>query len=136
MSLSKVSRQWIASVLAAVLVCLQLATAAYACAAPKTVAAASAEAAMAAMPDCEAMSGLDHEQPQLCKAHCDRDKQSVNNAPAPDLVPAPLADWLLSRMVLWIPAPAAELLPAVIAARTGPPDGSPPVYLALQVLRN
>lgn len=138
MRLKKAYRQWIASVLAAVLVCLQLATAAYACAAPGSpgAAAQAVMVAMAAMPDCEAMSGLDHEQPQLCKAHCDRDKQSVNSAPSADLSAALVLDWLLSRVVLWLPEPAAELLPAVIAARTGPPDGSPPVYLALQVLRN
>ena len=134
MRLNKVCRQWIASLLAAVLVCLQLATAAYACAAPP--AADGGMAAMAAMPDCEAMSGMDREQPQLCKAHCDRDKQSVNNAPAPDLSPVVVLDWLLSRVLLTPSVSAAELLPAVIAARTGPPDGAPPVYLALQVLRN
>ena len=133
MKLNKVFRCCVASLLAAVLVCLQLATAAYACAAPS---AAPSNVAMAAMPDCEGMSGMDPEQPQLCKAHCDRDKQTVNNAPAADLPSVAVLDWLLSRVVLWVAVPAADLLPAVVAAHAGPPDGSPPVYLALQVLRN
>lgn len=132
MKLNKVFRCWIASVLAAVLVCLQLATAAYACAAPP----AATNVVMAAMPDCEGMSGMDPEQPQLCKAHCDRHKQTVNSAPAADLPSVAMLAWLHSRVVLWMPAPTADLLPAVIAAHAGPPDGSPPVYLALQVLRN
>ncbi|MGQ3053040.1 MAG: hypothetical protein ACT6S0_14765 [Roseateles sp.] len=132
MRLKKVSLRWIASMLATLLVFLQLATAAYACAAPQT---AAGESAMAAMSDCEAMASMDPEQPQLCKAHCDRDKQTVNNAPVPDVAPAALLDRLLSRLALWLPPGAAEALPAVVAAHTGPPDGAPPVYLALQVLR-
>jgi hypothetical protein len=132
MLLNKMYRPWIASMLAAVLVCLQLATAAYACA-PQV---AAYKATMAAMPDCEAMSSLDAEQPQLCKAHCDRDKQSVNNVSAPDVVPAAVLDWLLTRIALWLPAQDSETLPAVLAAHTGPPEGALPVYLAFQVLRN
>jgi hypothetical protein len=132
MSLSTVPRRWIASLLAVVLVCLQLATAAYACPAPQATAHA---AAMAAMPDCESMSSMDSEQPQLCKAHCERDKQSVNNVPVVDVAPAPTVDWLFTRAVFQLPAEDAETLPAVLAAHTGPPAGAPPVYLALQVLR-
>ena len=132
MRLKKVSLRWIASMLATVLVFLQLATAAYACAAPQ---AATGEPTMAAMPDCEAMSSMDPEQPQLCKAHCDRDKQTVNNAPVPDVAPAVLLDPLLTRLTLWLRPEAAEALPAVVAAHAGPPDGTPPVYLALQVFR-
>ncbi len=132
MRLTKVYRRWIASMLATVLVCLQFATAAYACPAPQGVAG---EPAMAAMPDCEAMSSMDPEQPQLCKAHCDRDKQTVNNAPVADVAPAVLLDRLLTRLALWKAPQAAQALPAVVAAHTGPPDGAPPVYLALQVFR-
>ncbi len=132
MKLNKVSRRWIASMLAAVLVCLQLATAAYACAAPQ----AAHEMAMAGMPDCEAMSALDAEQPQLCKAHCDRDKQTLHNVPAPDLPSGLVLDWLLTRGALWLSVQDAEMLPAVLAAHTGRPAGAPPVYLAFQVLRN
>ncbi|MGQ3054267.1 MAG: hypothetical protein ACT6S0_21000 [Roseateles sp.] len=132
MRLKKVSLRWIASMLATLLVFLQLATAAYACAAPQT---AVGESAMAAMPDCEAMASMDAEQPQLCKAHCDRDKQTVNNAPVADVAPVALLDPLLTRLALWLPPEAAEALPALVAAHTGPPDGAPPVYLALQVFR-
>lgn len=133
MRLNKVYRRWIASLLAAVLLCLQMATAAYACAVPQAMAAVLA---MAAMPDCEDMSGTDPDQPQLCKAHCDRDKQTVNNAPSPDVSPAFVLDRLLTRLTLWLPAQTAKALPALVAAHTDPPDGSPPVYLTLQVLRN
>ncbi|MDG0854435.1 hypothetical protein [Roseateles puraquae] len=140
MSLKKAYRRWIASMLALALVCMQLWTAAYACPVPATSGPMST-ANMAGMTDCEQMSGMDVEQPQLCKAHCDRNKQTVNNAPASDLSQLPVAmlDRLLTRLALWQPskaAEAAEALPAVMTAHTGPPDGAPPVYLALQVLRN
>lgn len=121
--------------LAFALVCTQLLTAAYAC--PLPSASEPTTATMAGMPDCDQMSGMDIDQPQLCKAHCDRDRQTVNNAPAPDLVPCALIlDRLLTRLALWTSPDAAEVLPAVIAAHAGPPDGAPPVYLALQVLRH
>jgi hypothetical protein len=91
---------------------------------------------MAGMADCDQMSAMDPEQPQLCKAHCERDKQTVNNAPVPALTAAALLDPLLTRLALWRSPEAAEALPAIVAAHTGPPDGAPPVYLALQVLRH
>lgn len=126
--------------LAFALLCTQLLTAAYACPVP-AVTGPTSTTAMASMPDCDAMSGLDPDQPQLCKAHCDRDRQTVNNAPAPELPPSPvILDWLLTRLLtrlaLEASRAAAEALPAVIAAHTGPPAGDPPVYLALQVLRH
>ena len=136
MSLKKAYRRWIASMLALALVCTQLLTAAYACPVP-SASEPESTTLMAGMPDCDQMSGMDVEQPQLCKAHCDRDKQTVNNAPANDLSPAAIIlDRLLTRLALWVSPDAAEALPAVITAQTGPPDGAPPVYLALQVLRN
>lgn len=121
--------------LALVLVCLQLSTAAYACPAPAGSESTSM-VAMAGMTDCDQMSAMDPDQPQLCKAHCDRDKQTVNNVPAPDLAPTVILDRLLTRLALWLAPDVAEALPAVITAHTGPPDGTPPVYLALQVFRN
>ncbi|HEY9106519.1 MAG TPA: hypothetical protein VIN58_07550 [Roseateles sp.] len=122
--------------LAFVLVCTQLLTSAYACPLPSATVPAST-IAMAGMPDCDQMSGMDVEQLQLCKAHCDRDRQTVNNAPAPDLASGALMlDRLFTRLALWVSPDAAEALPAVITAHTGPPDGAPPVYLALQVLRH
>ncbi|KQV45735.1 hypothetical protein ASC95_27345 [Pelomonas sp. Root1217] len=88
------------------------------------------------MAGCEQMSAMDTEQPQLCKAHCDRDKRTVSNVPAPDLAPTVILDPLQTRLALWLSPEAAEALPAVITAHTGPPEGTPPVYLALQVFRN
>lgn len=136
MSLKKAYRRWIASLLAFALVCTQLLTATYAC--PVTEASElTSTATMAGMPDCDQMSGMDLDQPQLCKAHCDRDGQTVNNAPAPGVAACTvLLDRLLSRVALWVSPDAVAALPAVITAHTGPPDGGPPVYLALQVLRN
>ncbi len=132
MKLNKAHRRWLASMLAAVMVCLQLAATAYACVTPTQ----PMVMAMADMPDCTSMPELDKHQPQLCKAHCDRDKQSVNTTPAADQVGAPAIDWLASRQAVWVPVAEAEGLPAVIAAHTGPPRGSAPVYLAFLVLRN
>jgi hypothetical protein len=54
----------------------------------------------------------------------------------PALTAAALLDPLLTRLALWRSPEAAEALPAIVAAHTGPPDGAPPVYLALQVLRH
>ena len=137
MSLNKVHRRWIASFLAAVLVCLQLATSAYACVTPVNT-SHKVVVVMPDMPDCPGMTEIDDQAPQLCKAHCDRDKFSVNTAPAADLTPALAVDGLLSRLVVSLPDAAAEAdaLPAAMAAHTGPPRGSPPVYLAFLVLRN
>ncbi len=132
MSLNKTHRRWLAGMLAVVMVCLQLATSAYACITPSQPMAM----AMAVMPDCASMSEMDQQQPQLCKAHCDRDKQSVNTTPAADLVGAPAIDWLASHQALWVPVAEADGLAAVIAAHTGPPRGAPPVYLTYLVLRN
>lgn len=135
MSINRACRRWIASVLAVVLVCLQGWTVAYACPAPATP--GHPAVAMAGMADCAQMSGLDVEQPQLCKAHCDRDRQTVNNAPAPDLSSqAAVLDELSTRLALWLPPETAGELPAVMAVHALAARGSPPLYLALQVLRN
>ncbi|MCW7541443.1 hypothetical protein OOT46_26905 [Aquabacterium sp. A7-Y] len=132
MKLNKVTRRWVATLLAAVLVCLQLVTAAYACMGTPS----SEVLAMADMPDCEGMSAEDTQQPQWCKAHCDRDKQTVNSAPVVDALAPPVLDWLITRLLLVVPTLDGEALPATVAAHTGPPDGSPPPYLAFLVLRN
>ncbi|MFO1226108.1 hypothetical protein [Roseateles sp.] len=135
MALKKAYRRWIASVLAVLLVCLQLSMASYAC--PVSAGSGTAVMArMAGMPDCDRMSPGDSEQPQLCKAHCDRDKQTVNSVPAVHFTPAALLDRMSTRLALWLPPEAAEALPAVVAAHNDPPDGAPPVYLFFQVLRN
>jgi hypothetical protein len=136
MALHKALRRAIASLLAAVLVCLQLATAAYACASPGQP--GQPVVAMSDMPDCPGMTALDDVSPPLCKAHCDRDKQTVNTAPGVDLASALTLDWLLSRLVVSLPAAAteADAPAAVMAAHTGPPPGAPPLYLAFLVLRH
>jgi hypothetical protein len=133
MKLNKVYRRWIASVLAAVMVCLQLATAAYAC---PGLGVSPPEQPMMDMPDCHGMTQLDDQHPQLCKAHCDGDKQSVNTAPAVELVAMPQLDALATRLTGWELAAQPASLPAVIEAHSRPPDGTPAVYLTLQVLRN
>jgi hypothetical protein len=136
MAFHKAPRRWIASLLAAVLVGLQIATAAYACASPGNP--SEPVMAMPEMPDCPGMTELDEQSPQLCKAHCDRDKQSVNTAPAADPASPLAVDWLLSRQLVGLPAAAteAQALAAVMAAHTGPPRGAPPVYIAFLVLRH
>lgn len=136
MALNKPLRRWTAGLLAVVLVCLQLATSAYACVTPGG--ADQVVAVMPDMPDCPGMTELDDQAPQLCKQHCERDKLSVNTAPAADVSPVLSVDWLLSRLVVSLPQAGtdADVLPAALAAHTGPPHGAPPVYLAFLVLRN
>jgi len=129
-------RAWLSGWLIAVLLFTQLATAAYAC--PQLAPApADVAAAMAAMPDCDGMpASMDPEQPQLCKAHCEAGKTSVNSqVAAPDAPPAMAVGAALVGIV--DVADAAQLaasMPASVA--DGPPVGSPPLYLSFLVLRN
>ncbi len=135
MKLHTGTRRWLASLLALVFLCLQFATSAYAC----PTGGKSPSAAMAAMPDCAGMTEpLDPEQPQLCKAHCDQDKQSVNTLPAsvPDAGAVLAIDWLLSRAAMALADSGGSPLPATRTAHSAPPAGTPPVYLAFLVLRN
>lgn len=127
------TRRWIATLLAAVFLCLQMVTSAYAC-----PAGSEAPAAMAAMPDCAGMAQPDPEKPQLCKAHCDQDKQSVNSlsSPLPDSTAVLVVDWLLTRAAAALEVVDLAPLPAVRAAHSTPPAGAPPAYLAFLVLRN
>jgi hypothetical protein len=126
--------------LVAVLLFTQLATAAYACPqlTPASPASPEAVAAMAAMPDCDGSmpSRMDPDQPQLCKAHCDAGKTSVNSqVVAPDAPPAMAVGAALVGIVDG--ADAAQLaasMPASVA--DGPPLGSPPLFLSFLVLRN
>lgn len=93
------------------------------------------------MVGCTGMTSHEHDsaQPQLCKAHCDQGSSGFNTGGAtasPDL-PAPL----LSGLIDW-------RTPATVQARSpmrpgagqpqtaGPPQGWPPLYLSLLVLRN
>lgn len=130
-------RAWLSGWLIAVLLFTQLATAAYACPqlAPAPVDVA---AGMAAMPDCDGSMAvaMDPDQPQLCKAHCEAGKTSVNSqVAAPDAPPAMAVGAALVGIV--DVADAAQLaasMPASVA--DGPPVGSLPLYLSFLVLRN
>jgi hypothetical protein len=118
--------------LAAVLVAQLLLSAAHACAPP------AVPQPVLHMPGC-------HEQmaePQdgaatlLCKAHCAAPQQSVNSSlPAADVPQAPFLSASLLRV---LDTATAEALAAEIpeAVASGPPAGSPPLYLSLLVLRN
>lgn len=83
-----------------------------------------------------AAEGAAPEDRLLCKAHCQADEQSVNSgSAAPDLPAAVLlglVPWHQPR--LGDAAPGGR--PAPRATPTGPPAGSPPLYLSLLVLRN
>lgn len=130
-------RGWLSGCLIAVVLFTQLITAAYACPqlAPEP---ADAAVAMAAMPDCDGSmpAAMDPDQPQLCKAHCEAGKTSVNSqAAAPDAPPAMAVGAALVGIVDGAVAAArAATMPASVA--DGPPVGSPPLYLSLLVLRN
>jgi hypothetical protein len=124
-------RRWLPAWLVAVLLVAQMATAAYACpqAAPDAAATTSS-----AMPDCHA--GMDASQPQLCKAHCEAGQQSVNSNAGAASVPAPaLIDTRWARMLVCADTAQVARVP-LKALSVGPPDGTPPLYLSLLVLRN
>ncbi len=122
-------RGWLSGWLIALVLFTQLATAAYAC--PQLSPAA-------AMPDCEGSmpTRMDPDQPQLCKAHCETGKTSVNSqVAAPDAPPAMAVGAALVGIVdVAEAAQLAATMPASVA--DGPPVGSPPLYLSFLVLRN
>lgn len=127
--------RWVSASLVTLLLFMQLATAAYAC--PAGLQALGADAEMAAMPGCDGNMprGMDAEQPQLCKAHCQQGEQVVGATPVADWTPWPLLwaviDWRhAARAVL----PHAGPHPGPLSGAV--PPGSPPIYLSLLVLRN
>jgi hypothetical protein len=127
---SALFRRWLAGWLVLTLLFAQGATAAYAC--PMWQPGGPAQA----MPDCAEMAGgtaMDTAQPNLCKAHCDADKQSLNPAAHFDFA----AGVVLLGSVAWWPGPAPSKAWFSLrhGARRGAPPGSPPLYLALQVFR-
>jgi hypothetical protein len=117
---------------AAAFLCMQLTTTAYACPALQ----GAPEVMAMAMPGCEMMAGntMDTEQPTLCKAHCEKDKQSgAADIPSATLpIPA-----LLMHGLGWC---LAEDERGVSLSRptlaTGPPRGTPPLFITYLVLRN
>jgi len=123
-------RAWCLWLVATAFLCMQLATTAYACPALQRTPDA------AAMPGCETMASntMDAEQPTLCMAHCDKDKQSVSaDTPSPALpMPSLLMHGLGWRL--------ADDEPGVAITRpaldTGPPRGTPPLFITYLVLRN
>jgi hypothetical protein len=126
-------RRWLPAWLLPVLLFAQIATAAYAC--PRAAASEDpVAAAMAEMPDCHA--GMDKVQPPLCKAHCEAGQQSVNSQAGAASVPAPaLIDARWARLAVCTDSAQRTLL-RPNAQSAGPPDGAPPLYLSLLVLRN
>lgn len=130
-------RGWLSGWLIVLVLFTQLATTAYAC--PQLSSAPDdAAAAMAAMPDCDGSmpTSMDPDQPQLCKAHCETGKTSVNSqVTAPDAPPAMAVGAALVGIVdVADAAQLAATMPASVA--DGPPVGSPPLYLSFLVLRN
>jgi hypothetical protein len=112
------------------LLSMQVAVAAYVC--PELSAAAMAESEMG--PDCGMLP--DSDKPGLCKAHYETQSQlKGDNSPLP-----PLAVSLSTVVSLLTPVDTASDRTAVSLnsyhlARLEP-DGSPPLFLRLQVLRN
>lgn len=136
-------RRWLSAWLVVVLLFTQFATAAYAC--PRSLsgvlsATAAGPGFAADMPGCDgnmASAAMDPEQPQLCKAHCEQGRQSVN--PAPSASPSDLPTPALLAVLDWRPVTVAPLSPDRRAGLTPPgasPPGAPPLYLRLLVLRN
>lgn len=120
--------------LAALLVAQLLLSAAHACAPP----AVPAPQAVVHMPDCHGQTGApqDAAATLVCKAHCAAPQQSVNSSPA--VADVPQAPFLSAPLLRVLDTAAAEALAAEIpaAVASGPPAGSPPLYLSLLVLRN
>lgn len=135
MQVHRAFKRWVSGGLVMLLLFMQLAAAAYAC--PAELQALRDDAAMEAMPGCDGNMprGMDADQPQLCKAHCQQGEQAVGASPSGDWTPWPL----LWAVIDWRQSADADLPRAL--AWSGPPlgavlPGSPPIYLSLLVLRN
>ncbi len=119
--------------LAALLVAQLLLTAAHACV--PTV--APAPQAALHMPDChgQVAEPQDGAATLVCKAHCAAPEQSVNSSLAAADVPQ--APFLSAPLLRVLDTATAAALAAVIpeAVASGPPAGTPPLYLSLLVLR-
>lgn len=130
--------RWIVHGLVAALVASQMAASAYAC--PDLRPVPPVAQASHHAPDCAShvRQGLDPAQPLLCKAHCEAGQQSVNSAAGPAGVPPPVllvdARWARVLDVAEATVEAASSRPEL--QPVGPPDGTPPLYLSLLVLRN
>ncbi|MCU0923452.1 MAG: hypothetical protein MUF16_24530 [Burkholderiaceae bacterium] len=91
---------------------------------------------MAEMPGCDGHMprGMDAEQPQLCKVHCQQGEQAVGAARVGGWTTWPL----LLAVIDCRRAALADVPPARPYSGTPPgaaPPGSPPISLSLLVLR-
>jgi len=131
------AHRWLCGLVAAVLLFAQTAGAVYACE-PRD--GALDRETIAAPEDCQAhrAAAAEHnaggEQVLLCKAHCQAGEQSVNSGSSAGDVPHAA----LLAVVLW---PLQEAADAPASPRPechalGPPAGTPPLFITLQVLRN
>jgi hypothetical protein len=130
MSKRRPLRAWCLWLVATAFLCMQLTTAAYACPALQGMPEA------VAMPGCEGMAGgtMDTEQPTLCKLHCDKDKQSSTADTPSAALPMPA---LLMHGLGWrLPDDQRGTPNARPALDTGPPRGTPPIFITFLVLRN
>jgi hypothetical protein len=141
MRLSRRPARWLCTGLIGLLLLLQWATVAHACAMPAApghgspAALAAGTAAMPGMPGCH---GPAADPAVVCQAHCSQGQQTVQAGPAAD----PAAPALLLHAVLLDWSAATRLRPGACTARVSPvqsgapPAGAPPRYLVLGVLRN
>ena len=122
--------------LAALMLAGQVAASTYACMLPAREAGLP-DVVAPSMGDCgeHAAAAGDAGKPLLCKAHCEAGQTSLNSGGTVACVPPPAlldARWLrvgeLAAASRDVPAPAA-------VQWTGPPSGTPPLYLSLLVLR-
>lgn len=135
MVFSRRLRRWVSGALLMTMLFMQLATAAYAC--PQLEMALQGSEMAATMAGCDNMPAqMDAQQPQLCKAHCDRDAQNTSSALAPDLQPNPSAALLLMGSVEPLQSPVLRGTAQGSTAALPRPPGAPPLYISLQVLRN
>jgi hypothetical protein len=91
---------------------------------------------MASPPDCHAMPGaLDDASPQLCRAHCGGDGKFASSPQGLEVLLAAHAVRIIYRLPV-VSDPQSSVDPRAEAARLNHRAGSPPLYLAFQVLRN
>lgn len=129
-------RRYLASWLAALVLLVQLVTAAYAC--PQaSVQSELVDSEAMLMHDCDGdmHAAMDPDQPQLCRAHCEQDTATVTPQASPELQ----ASLAALPVLLWV-FPGLVEPPSVVsrsrAPTQGPPRGSLPLYLSLLSLRN
>ena len=149
-SIRRIVTQWgrrIAGGLILALLFSQMALAMYACPKPDSAGhIASMQAAgmamedpvdMPSLPDCYAMSGtMDDEAPQLCRAHCDSDGQLVSSLQGLDTQSIAAHAVCITYLLPEIFETQPTAGPMAGYVQPDPRAGFPPIYLALQVLRN